>query len=107
MAEGAGTTDTEFLQQIEACTLPREAFTHRNHVRLAWLYLRDTPGGDPEARIAQTIERYAISLGAVTKFDRALTMRWLKLVEKAIAATPADLFEAFIAARPELLDRAQ
>lgn len=98
-------TDAEFLQQIEACTLPREEFTHRNHVRLAWLYLNDRPGGDPGERTAQTIERYAISLGAVTKFDRALTMRWMRLVESAIAATPAESFEEFIAARPELLDK--
>lgn len=96
-------TDAEFLQQIEACTLPRAAFTHRNHVRLAWLYLHDVPGGDPGARVSQTIERYAISLGAVTKFDRALTMRWMGLVEAAIAVTPAESFDAFIAARPELL----
>ena len=96
-------TDDEFLQQIEGCTLPKEAFTHRNHVRLAWLYLNDRATGDPDARIAATIERYATSIGASTKFDHALTMRWMRLVEEAIAATPADSFESFIAARPELL----
>ena len=98
-------TDDEFLQQIEGCTLPKDAFTHRNHVRLAWLYLHDRPGGDPDARIAATIERYAISVGATKKFDRALTMRWMRKVEAAIAATPAGSFETFIAARPELLEK--
>jgi hypothetical protein len=67
------------------------------------LYLRDVPGGDPVERIAQTIERYAISVGAVTKFDRGLTMRWMRRVEAAIAATPAESFDEFITARPELL----
>ena len=98
-------TDEEFLQQIEGCTLPKAEFTHRNHVRLAWLYLNDREAGDPDARIAATIERYATSIGASTKFDHALTMRWMRLVEAAIAATPAESFDAFIDARPELLTR--
>jgi len=98
-------TDNEFLQQIEGCTLPKEAFTHRNHVRLAWLYLNDRPGGDPDARIAATIQRYATSIGAATKYDHALTMGWMRRVEAAIAATPAESFEAFIAERAELLTR--
>ena len=98
-------TDTEFLQQIEACTLPKEAFTHRNHVRLAWLYLNDRAGGDPDARIAATIQRYAASIGAATKFDQELTIRWMRRVESAMAATPAVSFEAFIAERPELMIR--
>ena len=98
-------SDAEFLQQIEACTLPKDAFTHRNHVRLAWLYVSDRPGGDPDARIAVTIQRYAISVGATTKYDRGLTMRWMRLVETAMVATPAESFDAFITARPELLER--
>jgi hypothetical protein len=97
-------TDDQFREQIEDCTLPKTAFTHRNHVRLAWLYLNDRAGGDPDARIAITIQRYATSVGAATKYDHALTMRWMRLVEEAIAATPAASFDAFIAAHPELLE---
>jgi hypothetical protein len=96
-------TDEEFVQQIESCTLPKEAFTHRNHVRLAWLYLNDRQAGDPDTRIADTIRRYATSIGAATKYDQALTMRWMRRVEAAIEATPADSFEEFIASQPELL----
>ena len=98
-------TDEKFLEQIEGCTLPKEAFTHRNHVRLAWLYLNDRPGGDPDARIAATIRRYATSIGKATKYDHAMTLRWMRRVESAMAATPAESFEAFIAERPELLIR--
>ena len=98
-------TDAEFLEQIEGCTLPKEAFSHRNHVRLAWLYLNDRAGGDPDARIATTIQRYAASIGKATKYDHELTLRWMRLVEDAMAATPAATFEAFIEARPDLLTR--
>lgn len=98
-------TDAEFLQQIEGCTLPKEAFTHRNHVRLAWLYLNDRQAGDADARIAATIQRYATSIGAARKYDHELTVKWMRRVECAMAATPAESFEAFIAERPELMIR--
>ena len=97
-------TDDEFVQQIEACTLPKEAFTHRNHLRLAWLYLNDRHHADPEHRIAETIQRYAASLGATKKYSHSLTMTWMGLVEAAMNVTPVQSFDVFIDAHQELLD---
>jgi hypothetical protein len=97
-------TDAEFLHQIETCTLPKAEFSHRNHLRLAWLYLRSPQDGDPAVRIAATIQRYATSLGATKKFDHGLTLRWLQLVAAAMTETSAETFDALLVARPELLD---
>ena len=97
-------TDAEFLQQIEACTLPREEFTHRNHVRLAWLCLVHRDDRDPAERVGHTIQRYAESLGATRKYNHELTMAWMRVVEAAMAATPSVSFDAFAAANPALLD---
>ena len=36
-------TDSEFVDSFEDCTLPSTAFHHRDHVRLAWIYLRRHP----------------------------------------------------------------
>src|SRR5262245_42065949 len=33
-------TDDEFISQFESCTLANEAFHHRDHIRVVWLYLR-------------------------------------------------------------------
>lgn len=96
-------TDSEFVAEIEGCTLPKALFTHRNHVRLAWLYLREYPTIEASDRAAATISRYATSLGAARKFDDALTRQWMARVSSAMAATPADDFETFIAANPDLL----
>lgn len=98
-------SDDEFLRQIEDCTLPTEAFTHRNHVRLAWLYLNDRSGGDPNERVAVTIERFATSIGKATKFDRDLTLQWMRRVESAIALTPSASFDEFLVHHPELMKR--
>jgi len=40
-------TDGEFLAALEDCTLPESAFHHVDHVRAAYLYLRN--GGFAEA----------------------------------------------------------
>lgn len=96
-------TDAELVTQLEACTLPREAFTHRNHVRLAWLYLRAYPREVASERAARTISGYATSLGATKKFDAALTRAWMDRVSAAMATTTAGDFETFIAANPDLL----
>lgn len=98
-------SDAAFVTAIEACTLPRAEFTHRNHVRLAWLYLQDADAHIAGPRIAETILRYATSLGAAKKFDAGVTTRWMEIIERAITQTPTTDFESFIAAHPELLRR--
>lgn len=35
--------DRCFVAALESCALPSEAFDHRAHVRLAWLYLKEQP----------------------------------------------------------------
>lgn len=100
-----GLTDAALVEAIEACTLPSAEFTHRNHVRLAWLYLREADAEAAGRRISDTILRYASSLGAAKKFDAALTLRWMQTVERAMQLTPAEDFDTFITAHPELLRR--
>lgn len=100
-----GLSDQAFVEAIEACTLPGAEFTHRNHVRLAWLYLQDGDAETAGRRIGDTILRYATSLGAAKKFDADLTLRWMQVVERAVQLTPATDFDTFIDAHPELLRR--
>lgn len=97
--------DQAFVEAIETCTLPRAEFTHRNHVRLAWLYLREADAEVAGRRIGDTILRYATSLGAAKKFDADLTLRWMQIVETAMRGTPATDFDRFLDAHPELLRR--
>ena len=44
-------TESEFVAAFEDASLPETAFRHRDHVRLAWIYLRELPPpGIPGAR---------------------------------------------------------
>ena len=51
-------TDDEFLLAFETCSLPREAWTHRAHVRMAWLYLGRHPAADARRLASEGIRRY-------------------------------------------------
>lgn len=96
-------TDAAFVEAIEACTLPRAEFNHRNHVRLAWIYLQQDAPAIADRRIEETILRYATSLGAAGKYRQDITLGWMRRVEAALRDTPAGDFDTFITAHPDLL----
>ena len=101
-------TDPEFIRAFEDCTLPGDLFNHREHVRLAWLTLRalDPDEAAAERRMEALIRRYATHLGAAGKYHHTLTLFWMRAVAAARRdAPPAPTFEAFVSARPDLLDK--
>jgi hypothetical protein len=75
-------TDAAFVQAFEACTLPPAAFRHRDHVRLAWLYLRDHPLPEALARFCAGLKRYAASLGKPGLYNETITVAYLTLVNE-------------------------
>jgi hypothetical protein len=98
--------DSAFVAAFEDCTLPTTLFRHREHLRLAWLYLRDLPYDEAALRMEQSIRRYAAHHGASDKYHHTVTMLWMRLIAAARDETPgASTFEAFIAAHPDLLDK--
>jgi hypothetical protein len=87
--------DRDFVDALESCTLPPDAFDHRGHVRLAWLYLRDQPVLDALPRFIESLKRYATSLGAAGKYHETITYAFLFLIHERMARHPAGTFEEF------------
>ena len=97
--------DDEFLAAVEATTWPGERFGHREHVRLAWLYLRRHGPEGGYTRIRGTIQRYATALGAAGKYHETVTRAWSAHVYRALKETPElEPFTAFQEAHPGLRD---
>lgn len=97
--------DTTFLEAVETCVWPGKAFGHREHLRLAWLYLRRHGPQEGYRHIQDTIRRYATALGAAGKYHETMTWGWSALVYRALTETPhLESFGAFLEAHPELLD---
>lgn len=104
--ESSGMVEDEaFVAAVEATTWPGERFGHREHVRLAWMYLRRHGLEEGSVRIRATIQRYAAALGAPGKYHETLTWAWSVYVDHALHEPPrCETFPAFLEAHPELLE---
>ncbi len=94
--------DREFVESFEACTLPPSEFHHRDHVRLAWIYLREDELLPALTRFVDSLKRYATSLGAAGKYHETVTWAFLFLIHERMKRTPCEDFRAFAAANPDL-----
>jgi hypothetical protein len=94
--------DREFVDAFEACTLPPSEFHHRDHVRLAWIYLREHDLLSALTRFVTSLKRYAASLGAASKYHATITWAFLFLIHERMQQTPGDDFAAFAERNPDL-----
>jgi hypothetical protein len=94
--------DAEFLAALEDCTLPADAFRHRDHLRAAWLYPQRMPFGAALDRMRATLQRYAASLGRPDRYHETITVAYMSLVQAHRALHPADCWDDFVARNPEL-----
>ena len=94
----------DLVARFEACTLPPYAFGHREHLRVAWTYLRAAPFEDAAPRFVRNLKRFAARHGAQGKYHATVTWALLMLVAEAIEELPTLSFDALVAARSELLE---
>jgi hypothetical protein len=97
--------DQEFVEAFETCRLPNELFHHRDHLRLAWIYLQRYGPSAAATRIRESIRRYAAHHGKPEKFHETVTIAWLRLLTQASECSGAASFAELLAACPELLDK--
>ena len=98
--------DDELVAGFEQGTLPAAAFGHREHLRLAWLYLARHGRADTERRLLAGLRAFAARAGQPARFSAPLTAAWIAIVADATAQHPdAASFDELVAAAPQLLDR--
>jgi hypothetical protein len=97
-------TDDDFVRSFEDCTLPNSAFHHRDHVRLAWIYLRRLPPLDALARFTASLRRFAAFHGHPGLYHETITWAFLFLIhERMPDASESEIWEEFAARNPDLL----
>jgi len=98
-------SDEEFLRSFEDLSFPADLFHHREHIRVAWLYLKSTDAKRAGERMSEGIRRFANHHGATQKYHHTLTLAWMRLVAAALVeTTEGHNFEQFITANPQLTD---
>jgi hypothetical protein len=95
-------TDTEFLNAFESGTLA--PFHHRDHLRMAWLYLQ-RDGEVAEASVLAGLRHFAGVKGASGLFHETLTRFWLRLVRHVAETGRAATFDEMFAIFPRPTDK--
>ncbi len=106
-------SDDELLQQFEDCSLPFGEWTHRAHVKVAFLYLRDLPFDEALTRMRTGIKAYNaahVVLESGTKgYNETTTHAMLQLIAATIAAyghvLPTPTADAFCDTHPQLMNK--
>ena len=98
--------DEDFAQAFERCEISGESFHHKDHVRLAWIYLRRYGPDEAPAHISAVIRRFAAHHGASHKYHETITLAWMRFVALAMRNAPESAsFEDLVGAFPKLLDK--
>jgi len=96
-------TDADFVRSFEDCTLPNAAFHHRDHVRLAWIYLQRHPPVEALQRFAGGLRRFATANGHPGLYHETITWAFLLLIHERMARGGEPAWEDFAARNPDLL----
>lgn len=87
--EAAGLSDEEFLRQFEACTYPYVHWTHRAHLRVAYIYVTRFGLEGAIPKVTAGIRAYNQSQGIVDTptegYHETMTLAWLHLVAAMLA----------------------
>ncbi|NGY05032.1 hypothetical protein [Solimonas terrae] len=95
--------DRELLAGLADGSLPAARFDHENHVRVAWLCLRDADGrAAGEARFCNLLRTYVAGLGASDKYHHTLSVALLRLIDARRRVRPELDWPAFAALHREL-----
>ncbi len=94
-----------YEQELEAVLERRGRFGHREHLELAWRYLRIADLGTAERLMAAAIRHLASAHGTPDRYHHTMTLSWVRLVAVHMTCGDAATFDAFLARNEGLLDR--
>jgi hypothetical protein len=105
--------DETLIRTFEAGGEPAGGFHHREHVRVAWYYLRQSPVPDALVRFSTNLRRFAAARGKPGLYHETITTAFLLLINERLDEGARDLPWAAFAERnadlltwqPSALDR--
>jgi N-formylglutamate deformylase len=99
-------TDDELMAGFAHDTIDPAGFGHREHVRLAWLYLQRYGRAEAERRLLTGLLALAARAGRPAKFSAPLTLAWVDRIDAARSALGHHSFDDLLHRHPELGHRA-
>jgi hypothetical protein len=97
-------SDDEFIAQFEDGSLANEGFHHRDHMRMAFLYLRRYPALDAIQRFSSALARFAAAHGKPGLYNETVTWAFLLLIRERMArARSEQSWEEFATSNADLM----
>jgi hypothetical protein len=98
--------DRRFRAEFEACRVHPDAFDHRAHVRLAYVYLAENDVDNALLLMRNALQAFIAHNGIrPSKYHETLTRAWILAANHFMATSPAaESAQTFIANNPRLLD---
>ena len=97
-------SDDEFVARFEDATLSTESFHHRDHVRMAFLYLCRYPALEAIQRFSVSLARFAAANGKPGLYNETVTWAFLFLIRERMARSGGNCnWEQFAAQNADLL----
>jgi hypothetical protein len=97
--------DDDFLATFERAGFGAHEFRHREHLRMACLYVQRYGAEAAVAKACDGIRHLAAAHGHTTLYHDTLTRAWVRVVALAMARSGARSFDELISTHPALLDR--
>ncbi len=105
--------DESFLAEFEACTLPFEKWSHRAHVKVAYLYLEAHSLEEATDRIRAGIKAYNatnnVPQGPGMGYNETMTQAFMRIIHATMQAygevLPVNSADEFCDTHPHLLHR--
>ncbi len=105
--------DATFLQQFEDLTLPFEQWTHRAHVKVAYLHLRQYPLEEAIEHMRNGIQRYNaandVPEGPDVGYNETTTQAFMRIIHAVIQAygdvMPVATADEFCDTHPQLMSQ--
>jgi hypothetical protein len=102
--------DEAFLREFEAAALPMDQWHHRDHIRVAYLYLSRYPLEEVIGKVRSGIKALNAALKVPEALDRGyhetMTLAWIHLVHCTLSEFgPAENADAFMDKHAQLLSK--
>jgi len=101
--DAVSASDEAFVAAFRDTSLPTSAFHHRDHVRMAWLYVREHGAAGAAPHFAADLQRFALAKGVPGLYHATITAAYIALVAERLLGTPDGAWTDFAEAHPDLL----
>ena len=96
--------DVTLIRVFEAGEVPPGGFHHRDHVRVAWWYLRESPLPEALVRFVSALRRFAEAQGKPDPFHETITTAYLLLINERLDDGGREIdWDEFARRNPDLL----